>query len=191
MSLAYELDDYKVEIHNGVEVAMAPSPGVNHNIVVKNIVRFFDTYLKGKPCMVFTDGLDVKLSGKDKFIPDVMVVCKKDIIKHDGIYGAPDLVVEVLSPGTAKYDKGYKRKMYAFHGVREFWTIDPLNRTIETHILVDGHYDLMDIIFIPHYYSHYENEVEKCGIEVVTEFSPAIFPEMLIQVAEVFEGCLE
>ncbi|WP_411830076.1 Uma2 family endonuclease [Metasolibacillus meyeri] len=54
-----------------------------------------------------------------------MIICNQDIIKRDGIYGAPDLVVEVLSPSTARRDKGEKKALYEKHGVKEYWIISP------------------------------------------------------------------
>lgn len=78
---------------------MSPRPAVNHNRVITNISRIFSTYLRTKRCESFSDGIGVHLAEKNIMIPDV--VCNRDIIKSNGIYGAPDLVVEVLSPSTA------------------------------------------------------------------------------------------
>ena len=116
-NLAYQ--DYPAEeLIGGKFVAMSPRPSVNHNHVSFNIARIFADYLKGKRCTPFADGVDLYLTDEDRFIPDMMVVCDPDKVKADGVYGAPDLVVEVLSPSTAQYDRGRKMRVYAQCGVR-------------------------------------------------------------------------
>lgn len=75
-----------------------------------NIFGIFRDYLKGKKCTPIQDSFDLYLDDENQFVPDFMVVCDTDKIKPDGVYGAPDLVVEVLSPSTAKNDKGYKTR---------------------------------------------------------------------------------
>ena len=76
--------------------------------------------MKGRACIPFGDGVLVHLTDEDKFVPDVMVVCDRNKIKPDGVYGAPDLVVEVLSPSTVKNDKGYKKSIYESSGIPEY-----------------------------------------------------------------------
>ncbi|WP_294152500.1 Uma2 family endonuclease [uncultured Selenomonas sp.] len=109
---------------DGKIVMMSPRPFVKHNIITTNISRIFGNFLVGKPCVVFGDGVDVHLDEKNTFIPDVMIVCNQDIIHEDAIYGAPDLVVEVLSPSTMRRDRTVKMKKYAAAGVREYWTFE-------------------------------------------------------------------
>lgn len=75
-----------------------------------------------------------------------MVVCNKDIIKKDGVHGVPDLIVEVISPSTAKKDKGYKKDLYETCGVKEYWLVDTDNRSIEVYLLKK--IDLCLMIFI-------------------------------------------
>lgn len=62
-----------------------------------------------------------------------VTVARADIVKLHGIEGAPDLLVEVLTPGTEERDRGYKRTLYARHGVREYWIVDPAARTVDVH----------------------------------------------------------
>lgn len=95
------------------------------------------------------DGTDVYLSDNDRVIPDVMIVWNRDIIKKDGIHGTPDLIVEVLSPSTAKNDKGYKKELHEKSGVKEYWIIDPVMRSIETYLLADGKYVLDEFYALP------------------------------------------
>ena len=127
-NLAY-LREGREELINGKIVAMSPA-ATNHNRVAGNIFNAFHNYLKGKTCEAFGDGADVYLTENDTVIPDIFIVCQKDIIQPDGIHGAPDLIVEVLSPGTAKNDKGYKKDLYESSGVKEYWMADPNMRSI-------------------------------------------------------------
>ena len=111
-NLVYEntQDEIKTELINGKVFTMSPRPRLEHNIVLGNIFGLFWTYLKGKTCRAYCDGVDVFIDEKNRFIPDVMIVCNPSIRKKDGIYGAPDLVVEVLSPSTAYNDRFRKKK---------------------------------------------------------------------------------
>lgn len=139
-NLAYQ-EEPRTELLNG-KIVMMSSPSVNHNYVAGNIFAAFHSYLKEKPCRAFSDGVDVYLSENDRVIPDTMIVCDKNIIKPDGIHGVPDLVVEVLSPSTAKNDKGYKKDLYEKSGVNEYWIVDPNLRSIEAYLLSNGKYKL-------------------------------------------------
>lgn len=140
-NLAYQEEPWEEKL-NGQIILMSPRPSVNHNRVAGNIYHIFRNYLEGKTCKAFTDGVDVFLTEKDNVIPDAMIVCNKDIIKPDGIHGAPDLVAEVLSPSTAKNDRGYKKDLYGAAGVKEYWIIDPAMQSIEAYLLSDGRYVL-------------------------------------------------
>ena len=131
-------DERKSELIDGEVVMMSPRPRLNHGIVCTNIISEFRQYLKGKTCRAFADGVDLFLDEKNHFIPDAMIVCNRDIMKHDGIHGAPDLVVEVLSPSTAKNDRWKKRAAYGRAGVKEYWIADPMNCTIEVYYNKDG-----------------------------------------------------
>lgn len=107
-NLVYQ-DDFtakqRQELIGGKVVVMFPRPTVNHNRVAYNIAALFDNYLKGRKCPPLSDGVDLYLDDKNQFVPDFMVVCDPDKIKQDGVHGAPDLVVEVLSPGTVWNDR--------------------------------------------------------------------------------------
>ena len=89
--------EYRKELIGGKIVAMSPAAS-NHNRIAGNIFGIFWSYLRGKPCVPYGDGELVYLTAEDTFIPDFMIVCDRNKIKHDGIHGAPDLVVEILSP---------------------------------------------------------------------------------------------
>ena len=132
-NLAYQ-EEPREELLGG-RIYMMSSPTVNHSQIASNIYYAFRSYLKGKTCRPFNDGVDVYLTENDRVIPDAMIVCNKNIIRLDGIHGAPDLVVEVLSPGTAKNDRGYKKNLYETAGVKEYWIVDPISHSIEVYIL--------------------------------------------------------
>lgn len=143
-NLAYQDAPWE-ELINGKISLMSPRPSVNHNWIAGNIFVAFSNYLRGKKCRAFGDGTDVYLTDNDRVIPDVMIICRPDIIKRDGIHGAPDLVVEVLSPGTAKNDRGYKKELYESSGVKEYWIVEPDARSIEVYLLTDGKYILDEV----------------------------------------------
>ena len=104
-NLAYK-EPPRVERIEGKTYLMSPRPRVNHNQVSFRIAYIFARYLEGKTCVPFADGTDVHLDAENTYIPDAMIVCDPSIIHEDGIYGAPDLVVEVLSPSTMQNDRG-------------------------------------------------------------------------------------
>lgn len=122
-NLAYQ-EEPREELLGG-RIYMMSSPTVNHSQIASNIYYAFRSYLKGKTCRPFNDGVDVYLTENDRVIPDAMIVCNKNIIRLDGIHGAPDLVVEVLSPGTAKNDRGYKKICMRQPGLRNTGLLIP------------------------------------------------------------------
>lgn len=93
-------------------------------------------FLRRKPCgRGFIDPCDVYLSNHDVVQPDVLFVAKANFVslKEAGVHGAPDVVVEVLSPATAPLDKKAKRRVYAQAGVKELWLVDPLLSQIQRY----------------------------------------------------------
>lgn len=135
-NLAY-IDDItvkeKTELIDGKVYMMSPRPRVTHALAIGNIFGEFRQHLRGKKCTAFCDGVDVFLNDKNRFVPDVMIICNPDIIKEDGIHGAPDLVVEVLSKTSAQRDKGRKREIYGKAGVKEYWIVDTWGKYIEVY----------------------------------------------------------
>jgi len=129
----------------------------------------------------------VYLTDNDIFIPDAMIVCDKNLIKQNGIHGAPDLVAEVLSPSTAKNDKGYKKQIYEQCGVKEYWLVDTANHSVEVYSLQDKKLEFDNVYAIyPDYVVTYMTETERNGLKY--KFTPAFFPEMIIDLEKVFEG---
>ena len=129
-NLAYQ-EEFWEELINGRVVAMSPRPVPYHNRIAENIDFIFRVYLKGKQCVPLGDGYDLFLTAKDHFIPDFMIICDRSKIKRNGVFGAPDLVVEVLSPSTAMRDRGYKKSAYEACGAAEYWIVDPENKSVE------------------------------------------------------------
>ncbi len=187
-NLAYQEDVWE-ELINGKLVAMSPRPVFNHNRVAFKIAHLFENYLKGRKCTAIADGTDLFLSEKDRFVPDMMVVCDRDKVKNDGVHGAPDLVVEVLSPSTAKRDKTYKKDTYAKCGVREYWLVNPADKSVEVYRLGGGDLVLYDI------YSIYPDALlgkmtEEERAAVPTKFKCSLYDDFEIALEDVFSGML-
>jgi len=184
-NLAYE-DETWDELIDGKIVMMSPRPTISHNIVAGNIYNIFSNYLKGKRCTPFSDGVDLYLTEKDRFVPDGMIVCEPNKIKSRGVYGAPDLVVEVLSRSTAKRDRSYKKAVYEKAGVKEYWLVEPNNKSIEQYILEDNQFVLNDIYTLTTDYDLEEmTDEEKAAI--VTEFKCSLYDDLIIKLEDVFE----
>lgn len=183
--IAYQ-DEWREEIIGGEVVMMSPAR-TSHNLVKSNLNIIFGSFLFGKRCTFLPDGESLILSkDEDEYIPDAMVVCDPDKITEDGVFGSPDLVVEVLSPGTAKRDRTHKKDIYEKYGVREYWIVDPRNLTIEQYVLTDGKFVLRDV-----YYKYSTRELERMKPEeratVVTEFKCSLFDDLTIRVDDVFD----
>ncbi len=141
MGEKYTLDDYRSwpdnerwELINGKAYAMSPSPRIWHQRLVGKLYLSLSVYVSdansrsGRSCEPFIAPIDVFLTGPDEaedtvVQPDILVVCDPDKIHEDGIHGAPDLVVEILSPSTAARDLEDKKALYERHGVGEYWIV--------------------------------------------------------------------
>ena len=188
-NLAYANDGYQEETREqligGKIVAMSPRPTVNHNTIADNISRILGNFLDGKPCRPFGDGTDLYLTDMDHYVPDGMIVCDPEKVKRDGVYGAPDLVVEILSPGTARYDRTRKKDVYERCGVREYWMINPMEMSIEQYVLEGGKLVLRQIYYhYPDYVVDDMNEEERGTL--VTEFPCTLFDDLTIRLRDVF-----
>jgi len=161
----------------------------NHARIKGNVYRIFGNYLRGKKCQTFVDGMDVKFNEKDKTEPDVMIVCNRDIIKKNYIQGAPDLIVEVLSPSTAKNDIGYKKDLYEKYGVKEYWIVNQAERSIQVYLLKDGVYKF-DMIYHSYDDDMLEALTDEEKSEIIKEFKISLdgFDDLIISVEEVFEN---
>lgn len=126
-------DDKRYELIDG-ELYMVPSPSVYHQLVQGNLVHLFKAFLNQHPLGVLLQApLDVVLDQSMVLQPDLCFIGRdrEHIVTEANIQGAPDLVVEILSPGTLERDRLVKRDLYARHGVCEYWMVDPVGRCIE------------------------------------------------------------
>ncbi|MBI5015186.1 MAG: Uma2 family endonuclease [Deltaproteobacteria bacterium] len=134
------------EIVDGEAFAMTPAPSFGHQRVIGRIYYLLEAALHLGPCVPCVSPVDVVLAEDTVVQPDVVVVCDRSKIQPAGIRGAPDLVVEVLSPSTALRDRGTKRDLYERYGVREYLTVDPVARFAERYLLrEDGTYGKPDL----------------------------------------------
>lgn len=183
-NLAYK-DEFREELINGEAVAMSPAAS-NHNRIATNISGIFWNYLQEKKCEPFGDGEIVYLTEEDHFIPDFMVVCDPSKVQDDGIHGAPDLVVEVLSPSTAKNDRGHKLDVYSQCGVLEYWIVSPGDKSVEQYVQKDGCLILQEIYSIrPAFMLNRMSLEERAAI--VTEFKCILFDELIIRLDDIFK----
>ena len=132
-------DGQRWELIEGVAYCMSPAPGVRHQKISAELLRQFANYLKGKSCQVFSAPFDVRLSERstasDNYVdtvvqPDLLVICDKTKLDDRGCNGAPDLVIEILSPSTAAIDFKIKFDLYQRFGVLEYWIIHPAEQTL-------------------------------------------------------------
>jgi Uma2 family endonuclease len=131
-------EDRRYQLLDG-EMIVAPSPTDKHQAVVGEIFVALHQFVAAHSLgLVRIAPYDVVLSNHDVVQPDILFVSNRrsHIVTAANIQGAPDLIVEVLSPGTREYDRGYKRTLYARHGVREYWLVDPDAERVE--VLVEG-----------------------------------------------------
>jgi Uma2 family endonuclease len=124
-------DGNRYERHDG-ELVMIASPVEKHQDVVLNFGSILKSFFKGKKCKPFVAPFDVDLFADESYIlqPDALVVCDENKRTGKNIQGAPDLVVEVLSPSTESRDRGEKLALYKRAGVREYIIVDTENETV-------------------------------------------------------------
>ncbi len=136
------------ELIDGVAYNMGPAPSSIHQEVSGELFYQLRGNLDQQPCKVFSAPFDIRLAeGKAEdddaltvVQPDIVVICDKDKIDKRGIRGAPDLVVEILSPSSGARDTIEKRALYEKHGVPEYWIVDPETRQVFVLILKEGRY---------------------------------------------------
>jgi Uma2 family endonuclease len=130
----------RYELYEGQALMMAAPMRIHQRILIE-IASQMHVFLRGKPCEVYPAPFGVRLfHKKDKsddfyFEPDIVVVCDPSKLDDRGCNGAPDLVVEILSPSTVKYDLLYKFNKYLEAGVREYWIADPDEKTLSAYVL--------------------------------------------------------
>ncbi len=142
----YTLEDYyaipedkRMELIDGVLYDMTSAPSYIHQAIAAAVFRQLDAYIerKGGSCMPFFAPCDVQLDCDNRTMvqPDVMIVCDRDKLRRRVLFGAPDFVVEILSPSTRQKDMHIKLHKYRKAGVREYWMVDPDKQTITVYDL--------------------------------------------------------
>ena len=126
------------------QIVMAAAPLDIHQLVLGDIFVEITMYVKSKKLgQTRVAPYDVFLSAKNVFQPDICFIANENLhkIEADGLHGAPDLVVELLSPSTSKYDLDEKKDVYERYGVKEYFIIEPATKSIEHYWLVNGEYE--------------------------------------------------
>jgi len=139
-------ENERIEIVNGKAVMMA-LPTCAHQKISGEIFRQLANYLEGKKCEVYHAPFGVRLFEQDgdapedvdtMVEPDISVICDKNKLDEHGCKGAPDMVVEVLSPSTLRHDRFVKLNLYQRAGVREYWIVEPETQTVQVNTLENG-----------------------------------------------------
>ena len=122
----------KTEKINGIIYNMAGG-SFKHADTISALNSLLHAHFRGKSCKVYSSELDIHLDDNNMFRPDISIICDFSKMRDDGYYGAPTMVIEVLSPSTAKRDRGDKFDCYQAHGVEELWLVNPEYETIEQY----------------------------------------------------------
>lgn len=125
------------------ELIMTPAPNPRHQLISGNLFKRFSDFVdKNRLGIVLYSPIDIYLGEENAYQPDIVFISKerREIIKDDGIYGPPDLVIEILSPSSAYYDLKNKFKIYEEYGVQEYWIVDPEMNSIEIYLNEKGHF---------------------------------------------------
>jgi len=155
--LTWENDDQRVEIIEGGVYDMSPAPSTNHQIVATNLVEALNSKMKENGCRVLAAPFDVRLDPRMKSVkdnedddvktvvqPDISVYCDQTKLDDKGGAGAPDLVVEILSPHTQDKDMSVKLILYMKNQVPEYWIVGADKQSINQFVLDDeGFYELV------------------------------------------------
>ena len=168
----------RLELIKGKLFKMSPAPNRMHQKLSLEIARELSNYLKGKPCEVYVAPFDVRLPRKskaDKDIitvvqPDICVICDPAKLDDRGCLGAPDIVVEILSPGNNKKELQNKYEIYEESGVKEYWIVVPQEKTFLKYVLTEeGQFQASRLLTV--------------GDEVATP----ILPGFVLQLTDLFE----
>jgi len=186
MNATYSYADYllwklkeRVELIKGKIMEMSPAPNRFHQVVSLNLTGMLWLKFQHHPCNLYSAPFDVRLLNKKKSTPDnevytvvqpdLCIICDKAKLDDRGAFGAPDLVVEILSPGNSKKEMGIKFELYEEAGVKEYWIIEPNQKMVMVYQLVKGKY-----------------QNHKPLIEDEKIKSP-LFPELDFKVKEIFK----
>lgn len=173
-----DTSEKRYEIIDGKPILMAP-PSSDHQRISVALTSQLYNYLEGKKCEVFSAPFGVRPFERDGdkpedvttlLQPDISVVCDRSKIDKHGCKGAPDMVIEILSPSTRRHDRLVKLNLYQKAGVREYWIVSPEEQTVQVFLLENGMLTLHEL---------YEkndfarvNVLDNCGIDL-----SRVFPE--------------
>lgn len=177
-------DELKYELIDGTTYMMAP-PRMIHINIGGNLFHIIRSYLSGKRCKVFA-GAPVIFDDANYFIPDLLVVCDRNKIRPNGIYGAPDLIIEILSPSTRKNDLGVKKDIYEKYGVKEYWLVDPAGETVDVYILQNGKY-MLDNSYHNYTPEEWEDLDDKERADTKLSLKVSLYDDFEINVKDIFE----
>ena len=167
--LTWQMDEMVEIIKGKVFKPAAAAPRRIHQEVTLKVARKLADYLDQKPCKIFVAPFDVRLPVKSKrnediftvVQPDICVVCDRSKLDDAGCIGAPDLIIEILSPGSNRKELKYKYEVYEESGVKEYWVIHPNEQTLLIYTLTLGKYvpsklfspgDIVDSVCIEGFY---------------------------------------
>lgn len=149
--LQWKFDEY-VELFRGKLMRMSPAPMRRHQRIVGRMFADIEGYLRGKSCDVYIAPFDVRLPKKtntaDKAIytvvqPDICIICDRSKLDDRGCIGAPDTIIEILSPGNVDRDLKKKFDLYEEHGVPEYWIVAPGIKNVTVYTMnANGKYEL-------------------------------------------------
>lgn len=151
---AYSYADYLrwdfeeiVELIKGKVFTKPPAPNRRHQEVSGNIVGSLFNFLRNQPCQVYSAPFDVRFSRNPEFSkidsvvqPDISVICDLSKLDDRGCFGAPDLIVEIISPGNSRVELQNKYDLFEEFGVREYWIVHPTDCSLLIYTLVDGRF---------------------------------------------------
>lgn len=185
MDVAINLPNYNYVIEKiKGEIYKMARPSISHIRASRSVFRILDNHFVGTSCEFFPEP-QVQL-GADEVAPDACVVCDPSKIMETKIVGAPDLIIEILSPSTRKKDIEKKQPLYEEHGVKEYWTIDPKAGVVEVRVLTEGKYK--NTIY-PLLSEHDKEELTMYGRhnEIIEEFTSPTFPDLTVKLSELFD----
>jgi Uma2 family endonuclease len=183
LSKQYTYADYllwqfseRVELIKGYIMKMSPAPNRFHQVVSRNITGCLLNSFKNHRCDLYIAPFDVRLpiASKKKNTtvvqPDLCVVCDKSKLDDAGCNGAPELMIEILSPNNAKHDLDTKFKLYEEAGVLEYWIVEPVEKMLLVYTLINGKF---------------------IGLPPLTEgenIQSPLFPDLKFAIIDVFEN---
>ncbi len=180
-------EEPRYEIMGGKKI-MSPSGTIGHSSIIGNLYYIFERYFrKHKNGRVFLDSLDVHLEKDEIYMPDIKIIKDYSVLNNfDTIHVVPDFVAEVLSKSTKKFDLGTKKDTYEKYGVKEYWTVDPIQKSIDVYLLIDGKYKL-DNVYQLYNEIEWQQLTDKQREEAEFEIKLSIYDDLIVKVEEVFE----